>query len=223
MLGTIASSWEFVDYVFLIDGVSRAFTHQLVRTRQGSYAQQSQRTVNMSGFDYVTPDGLEPDIFQIDEGKDKNRAELYKNCMNEINKFYKAMIDEGVNPQDARGVLPTNIETNIIAKFNLRTLSHMAEERLCTRTQGEYQNVFRAIRDCVLEVHPWAEPFIRVYCAAHGICRFPNYHECPIKPPIFNPESGRRWDNANDVPATKDDIQHEWEKKRFEAVPQGVK
>ena len=27
MLGTIKSSWEFVDYVFRISGVTRAFTH----------------------------------------------------------------------------------------------------------------------------------------------------------------------------------------------------
>ena len=53
VFGTIASSWEFVDYVFLLTGVSRAFTHDLVRTRQASYAQQSMRAVNMEDFDYV--------------------------------------------------------------------------------------------------------------------------------------------------------------------------
>src|SRR3954466_8252022 len=55
MLGTIRSSWEFCDYVFAVNGVSRGFTHQYVRTREGSYAQQSQRTVDMSGFDFVMP------------------------------------------------------------------------------------------------------------------------------------------------------------------------
>ena len=36
MRDTIQSSWEFVDYTFKISGVSRAFTHQLVRTRTAS-------------------------------------------------------------------------------------------------------------------------------------------------------------------------------------------
>ncbi len=41
MAATIPSSWEFVDYVFMIEGVSRAFTHQFVRSRNASYAQQT--------------------------------------------------------------------------------------------------------------------------------------------------------------------------------------
>jgi thymidylate synthase ThyX len=31
MANTIPSSWEFCDYTFMIEGVTRAFTHQLVR------------------------------------------------------------------------------------------------------------------------------------------------------------------------------------------------
>ena len=42
MLNTIRSSWEFIDYTFDVRDVSRGFTHQFVRTRQASYAQQSQ-------------------------------------------------------------------------------------------------------------------------------------------------------------------------------------
>src|SRR5580693_6573241 len=41
--GTIPSSWEFVQFTFIIEGVTRAFTHQLVRTRHASYAQQAMR------------------------------------------------------------------------------------------------------------------------------------------------------------------------------------
>ena len=46
MLKTIKSSWEFIDYTFVLSGVSRGFTHQFVRTRQASYAQQSLRVVS---------------------------------------------------------------------------------------------------------------------------------------------------------------------------------
>ena len=68
MLNTIKSSWEFIDYTFDIRDVSRGFTHQFVRTRQGSYAQQSQRTVDMTGFEYYTPeriiaDGMAKEIY----------------------------------------------------------------------------------------------------------------------------------------------------------------
>lgn len=213
MRGTIQSSWEFVDYVFLITGVSRAFTHQLVRTRNASYAQQSQRTVDMSDGDFVMPEGLPIDVIAI-----------LRETARYIFVEYEDLIKRGFPPQIARSVLPTNVATNIVAKFNLRTLADMAKVRLCTRTQGEYQDVFRAMRSAVLDVHPWAEPFIRVYCAVTGTCCFPNYHECPIKQHTYNPNTGSAWggpshDADNKAPLAPDAIQVIWENTRFEAVP----
>lgn len=268
MRGTIQSSWEFVDYTFLLTGVSRAFTHQFVRTRQGSYAQQSQRTVDMSGFEYLVPDQLREedlgeddppltrtseygiDFLDLDEtvGSTPDLSSgrnWYDWGMLASEHAYSKMREKGVNPQDARGVLPTNIATNIVAKFSLRTLSDMAKIRLCTRTQGEYQNIFREMRQKVIEVHPWAEQFIEVHCVALGVCAFPNYMECPIKGPLLNPETGLRWDNGvtkrtlriepNPSNGLKEPIHHvmeypahpaprwwvkqKWEELRYEAVP----
>lgn len=150
MLQTIRSSWEFIDYTFNIREVSRGFTHQFVRTRQASYAQQSQRTVDMTGFSYYTPQ-------RIAENEDAKA--LYDAAMMQINDAYQAL-REIVPAEDARGVLPTNIHTNIVAKFNLRTLSEMAKSRLSPRAQGEYQEVFKLMVKEVVAVHPWAEPFL---------------------------------------------------------------
>jgi flavin-dependent thymidylate synthase len=217
MLKTIKSSWEFCNYVFSIEGVSRAFTHQLVRTRSGHYAQQSQRTVNMEGFEYIVPDALTLGFAPL-QGLE------YRATMNSIRDGYEQLIKLGVNPQDARGVLPTNVSTNIIVGANLRTLSEMAEKRLCYRTQGEYQQVFRLMVDAICKVHLWAEPFLRVYCVATGVCQFPNFTECPIKPGIFNPETGYRWDgNTTLRPDTKQEILIKWQGTRFEAVPKEMR
>jgi flavin-dependent thymidylate synthase len=151
MLNTIRSSWEFIDYTFDIREVTRGFTHQFVRTRQGSYAQQSQRTVDMQGFGYYTPDRI---------NEDENARLVYNTAMKVINDQYQALRSMGIPAEDARGVLPTNIHTNIVAKFNLRTLSEMAKSRLSPRAQGEYQNVFKLMVSEVVKVHPWAEPFL---------------------------------------------------------------
>lgn len=222
MLHTIKSSWEFVNYTFSIEGVSRAFTHQFVRTRSGHYAQQSQRTVNMEDFEFVIPES-----FMLPEDAQfwPLSAEAHE-VIDTIKTGYATLISMGANPQDARSILPTNVATNIIASFNLRTMSEMARVRLCTRTQGEYQEVFRAMREAVIAIHPWAEPFIRVACAADGVCQFPEYQECPIKPGIFNPETGYRWDEGNHevdedihLPLTKNEIQVLWSGTKFEAVP----
>jgi len=152
MSNTIPSSWEFVDYTFLIEDVSRAFTHQLVRSRQGSYAQQTMRVLNKSGFDYVTGPSMKGDV---------KREELYEATMDGIDGIYKLLIKYGAEIEDARGILPTNICTNIVAKYNLRTLSEIMAARASARTQAEYRCVLNAIYDEVIKVHPWADMFLR--------------------------------------------------------------
>lgn len=151
MANTIPSSWEFVDYVFMIEGVSRAFTHQFVRSRQGSYAQQTMRVLNMGEYDYVYTDRVNADI----------QARGIVDIVNEnIRLGYNKLIELGLPAEDARGVLPTNIATNIVAKFNLRAFVDLAKSRTGGRTQGEYQKVMNAMVDAVLAVHPWAEKFL---------------------------------------------------------------
>ena len=215
MRNTIQSSWEFVDYVFAIEGVTRAFTHQLVRHRVGtSFAQQAQRVVNMEGFDYlatglvsVYDDGAPetnnageltranydryPDPSQIPGGP----ANIYDWTMDRINAGYEALIERGVKSQDARGVLPTNICTNIVFKANLRTLHDMALKRLCVKAQGEFQDIFKGIVAEVVHEHPWADDFLRVQCAWNGTCLFPSLpvSDCHVKPFVYDPETTRAY------------------------------
>lgn len=242
MLGTIESSWEFITYIFSISEVSRAFTHQLVRTRgeektEVSYAQQSQRAVSMEGFGNIVPKEIK---------NNEDRLKVWEVGMNNINELYQKLRRMGVAPQDARGVLPTNVETQIVVKLDLRTISHMMAERLCTRTQGEYQDVAKLMRDEILKVHPWAENFMQCYCCKVGVCRFPNYHNCPIKGIIFNPKTGLRWIDSDEYdcktpiildrmksdpddkrPATISEIKWAWDKMNseggFEAIPASMK
>lgn len=151
MANTIPSSWEFVDYVFLVEGVSRAYTHQQVRTRAASYAQQTMRVLDMGEFDYVFTDrNLEDPAAKV----------LINECLKKIKSTYNSLVALGQAPEDARGVLPTNIATNIVCKFNLRTFVDLAKARTGGRTQSEYQKVVNAMVDAVLAVHPWAEKFL---------------------------------------------------------------
>ncbi len=197
MKDTIQSSWEFVDYTFEISGVTRAFTHQLVRTRTGSYAQESQRTIDASNHEV------------INTCKDVNQAITFKGTSNALMADYSDMISKGMPIQDARGLLPTNISTSIIAKFSLRTLHDMGLLRLCFRTQGEYQRTFELMRDRVTEVHPWAKDFIKVHCVWYGTCAFPRYKDCPVK-----------WIGSDDVDRlSKEGYENRWKKFDHEAVP----
>lgn len=152
MADTIPSSWEFVHYAFLVEGVSRAYTHQQVRTRAASYAQQTLRVLNVgSGYEYVHTDRNKADPIAMDLIGSVNRH---------IQNAYIDLIKMGQPVEDARGILPTNIATNIICGFNLRTMSELARSRTGGRTQGEYQKVVNAMIDAVLAVHPWADKFL---------------------------------------------------------------
>lgn len=150
MANTIPSSWEFVHYSFLIQDVTRGFTHQFVRTRTGSYAQQTMRILNVEGWGYGTGPTIK---------KDEAAEDLYDETMIKIASAYEELIEMGAAIEDARGVLPTNIHTNIVANFSLRTIADIVRKRSSSRTQGEYRLVLDAMKQEVLRVHPWAVMF----------------------------------------------------------------
>ena len=171
VFGTISSAWEFVDYTFLIQDVSRAYTHQQVRHRVMSFSQQSLRVFPAESFSYYIPPNIEKDRFQL---------AVYEAAMKNIQNNYNVLLHKGADIQDARGILPTNICTHILVKANLRALSNLMETRLCVRAQGEFQDAALTMKELVKEVHPWAEHVLNPCCILHGYCQFKNF-ECPLK------------------------------------------
>jgi len=189
MRHTIKSSWEFAHYVFEINGVSRNFTHQLVRTRTQSYAQESQRTVDVRQSDCLGC-GINP-VYDLSVEQSKNT--------------YANLVNDGMAVGDARNILPSGIFTSIIVGTDLRTIHETAKTRLCKRTQGEYQDVFKKMKEEIIKVHPWAESFINVACVDSGMCIFPNYTECPVQDYTLRVSQGTKnrineaWENCNHV------------------------
>lgn len=156
MANTIPSSWEFLHYTWLIEGVTRAFTHQFVRSRQFSFAQQTMRVLDVStgpGWDYLAG----PSFFKPEVG---DASQIYQKEMDDIDIAYKAMIKKGVAIEDARGILPTNILTNIVGSCNMRTFVELVQKRSSPRTQAEYRSVLDAMKAAVIEVHPWMSMFL---------------------------------------------------------------
>jgi thymidylate synthase (FAD) len=115
-----------------------------------SFAQQAQRVVDMSNFDTRLPETV----------KDAGKEGLWKLCMMQIGSTYKMLRDIGVPAQDARGVLPTNVYTNILARFDLRALADMLGKRDNLRAQDEYSEVAKMIKTELYAVHPWARMFV---------------------------------------------------------------
>lgn len=155
---TIPASHEFVHYTFLIEGVTRAFTHQLVRSRQFSYAQQTMRVLNVEGWEYATGPTITND--RIAFGEERSKKSDYDSTMEHIDWCYKELIKNGAAIEDARGILPTNILTNIMMSGNLRNFCDLIRKRSSPRTQGEYREVLTGMKSEMLRVHPFTKMFI---------------------------------------------------------------
>ena len=123
------SVFEHIYFTFKIEGISRACSHQLVRHRHCSFTQRSQRYCSEDGFEYVTP----PTVPHID----------MECTMERIDEWYHEFQAEGIPNEDARYLLPNACATSLYLSCNLRELIHMANERLCTRSQWEIRNLVR--------------------------------------------------------------------------------
>lgn len=137
---------EHANFTFGIEGISRACSHQLVRHRIASYAQQSQRYVShKERFAAVTP----PSIAQRPE-----LLERYQTLLDDIHELYRQMIAAGVPAEDARFVLPNAAETKLVMSMNARELLHFFNLRCCRRAQWEIRAMAKEMLRLVRPVAP---------------------------------------------------------------------
>lgn len=153
------SPLEHVTFTFGIEGISRACSHQLVRHRIASYSQKSQRYVNESGFNYVVP----PKAFEL------GIVEDYSYMMYQANEFYKDLMAMGLEPEDARMVLPNACATSLIMTMNVRSLLNFLKHRDCNRAQWEIRELARQIRAICKEIAPRLFKYAGASCR-HGKC-----------------------------------------------------
>jgi len=133
---------EFVNITFVIKNVSRAFQQQLTRTRLATYSIQSLRVVLKKGFASAGHYTMPPNL------SEKQRASFHE-AMLEIEYRYDRMMECGWKQEDARGILPLNIHSDISMHINLASLYHMLQQRFCVLTQWEYRQVAVQMRELV--------------------------------------------------------------------------
>jgi thymidylate synthase (FAD) len=119
---------EHAAATFRIAGVSRAFTHQIVRHRMASFTQQSQRYVNEESFRFIEP----PSVRANPEGH-----ELFVDFMERARDVYFRLQESGIRREDARFVLPGAAESEIVITANLREWRHIIEVRGEAKAQWE--------------------------------------------------------------------------------------
>ena len=106
--------------------VDRGISHELVRHRLASFAQESTRYCNYSKDDFgseitfIIPDYLE----YKSEGWN-----IWKEAMKQAEDAYFKMLDFGLSPQQARAVLPNSLKTEVVMTANLREWRHFFKLR----------------------------------------------------------------------------------------------
>lgn len=171
------SPFEHASFTFVIEGISRTCSHQIVRHRIASYSQQSQRYVDLQDtIKIIVPKEIEND------GKIK---EQYINSIMQdydayvditaglANKYIKSGMKESMAKkkalEDARFALPNACETKMVMTMNARSLMNFFEKRCCNRAQWEIKEVADQMLDLVLEVAPHLFAKAGAKCA-FGIC-----------------------------------------------------
>ena len=153
---------EHMWFTFTISGVSRALSHQLVRTRMASYSQRSQRYVTEGAFEFVTP----PSIAANPDAKHE-----FDNTMGILQEMYDALISQGVPAEDARFVLPNACATQLVMTLNARSLIHFLAERLCQTAQWEIRAMATAMFKAAKEASPTLMQFAGPKCQHQMFCK----------------------------------------------------
>jgi thymidylate synthase (FAD) len=163
---------EHTNFTFAISDVSRSLTHQLVRHRIASYAQQSQRYVDFKEPCYVTPPKIE---------KNKEMKKAYDKTMKNIWKEYNKLLEMGIPAEDARFVLPNAACTNIIVTMNARSLMNFFELRCCLHAQWEIRQLANKMLKGVKKIAPTIFKNAGPACKTKKICP-ENKKDCPLYP-----------------------------------------
>jgi thymidylate synthase (FAD) len=148
-------------YVYAIEGISRACSHQLVRHRTASYSQQSQR--------YISVRRLRERVV-VPPSVSEKALDEYLSLVEGASDAYTGLIDRGVPREDARFVLPNATETSLLFTIDGRSLLHFFGIRCCNRAQWE----IRALADRMLSEVRREEPALYnhagPYCYQLGFC-----------------------------------------------------
>lgn len=128
---------EFEDLTFIVR-CDRGVTHELVRHRMASFAQESTRYCNYSREKHgVTGVTVINPFFLRDT---KLRTE-WENAMEDAEKAYLHLIGEGASAQEARSVLPNSTKSLIVIKMNYRELLHFFSLRCAPTAHPQMRQI----------------------------------------------------------------------------------
>lgn len=172
---------EAANFTFLVEGISRIITHQIVRTRVGvTYSQRCTGDQDLRYDNFMVPRSY---------NKIENRELLqrYKKLILEAKQLYADSLDSGVPITDARYCLPPGNMNYIYVHISLSTLIPLIGKRMCTNETIEYNEVSSQMRNEVIKKFPLLENVLMADCDKPSKCFFARGHS-PLNGNIFTPD-----------------------------------
>lgn len=191
----LAMPLESVRFHFRLKGVTRGFTHQMVRQRTAAYSQESTRFAVKERVPVGLPPSLAGTTRELQKLKDEigqrypawrehsgwyqadaagrgdewlagsnewnsrsghvSKEEYWRGVWDKtvehIERAYNELVNQGMPAEDARGLLPTNLLTQLNYFTNLRNYKDEAGKRLCTQAQFEWRIAFSKMMEAIRE------------------------------------------------------------------------
>lgn len=135
---------------FLLDGVSRALTHQLVRHRLLSFSQESQRYVSLDkgGWYPIVPSAI----------ASKTQArQIVDETWRAIERGYEQLRELGIRKEDARYLLPNATSTTIMVSGSIAVWRDVFRQRCAPDAQWEIRDVANAMKGMLIDLGVYRE------------------------------------------------------------------
>jgi thymidylate synthase (FAD) len=116
--------------------VDRGVSHEMVRHRIASFAQESTRYCNYGSGKF----GKEITVIEP-IGLDDRQIEMWKSACSWAEHVYLSLLEVGLSPQMARSVLPNSLKTEIIITANPREWRHILKLRAAEAAHPQMREV----------------------------------------------------------------------------------
>lgn len=162
--GLAFQSLEDIRIAFAVRGASRVLTHQLVRTRQAAFKQQSQRDCYYGKHaEFRMPESV---------WANQEARLAFMGALLAAHAAYNIAVNEDIPYEDARYILPEGTTNFILCEYSLRTFMDMYAYRACVMFQDEMVWITRMMRDVLVAVHPQLEQYIKISCEKQHRCTY---------------------------------------------------
>ena len=123
----------------------RGVSHEIVRHRIASYTQESTRFCNYAGNRFGGEITVIRPSFWDAKKTHKTAYRIWLGAMKQAEIAYIALVKAGARPEEARGVLPNSLKTELVVTMNLREWRHFLTLRTAAAAHPQMREIATGI------------------------------------------------------------------------------